>query len=143
MKTKENLVQFVDEAIEYGHLLPSKRGRKTRFITPKDSDAENPPEVPNSSNKVRIAIPHNWKRTSKEENRAEFSGSSGPAKKNSVEVKWWVPETMEQQHNPLVLTYPMPIPVSFPGLYGMYQLPAAIPYSSIPVCLSILNKQYY
>jgi len=140
VKVKENLIQFIDEAIEYGHLLPSKRGRKTRFIADEILENQSPAEPPY---KVKIPLPNNCEESSKEKDKAEPSKSLREEEKNDLKAQDQLPEVVGQRENPLVLAYPMPIAVPVPALYNMYQVPTAMPHPSVPVCLPILNSQYY
>lgn len=142
VKTKENLIQFVDQAIEYGHLLPSKRGRKTR-ITP---DSHAPKHFP--SPPVSVPDPphfpsfNTWNRVSEKKSEDISSEDFKEGLKRNLVINPSLPGIPIKQDNSLVLTYPMSFALSMPGLCGVYPFVPAVPYSPGALCLSISNQQY-
>lgn len=143
VKTKENLIQFIDEAIEYGHTLPSKRGRKTRLTEDKEYEEEHPIESVDGDNRVKIPLPNNWKGLEEEGDRDVSSKHLEEEQKKIIKTYPPLPEILAKPNDPLVWAYPVPVPVPMHSLYGMYNFMPSLAYQPYPLRLSIPNKQYY
>lgn len=137
IKCKQNLVQFVDDAIKYGYALPSKRGRKAKIVgdeTIKENDLVNCEEGDNKE------INEKQKELANELGtiiRIENTESEFKVYPNCIQV----PGIYNFYQNPLALRYP---PGFVTPLYTVYEpcfINSGLLYSQNPiVCLQAPNK---